>query len=200
MTGTVRDKWDARYQDADPAQATPCRVLADFAHLLPATGRALDLAAGLGGNALLLAGHGLETVAWDISPVAVDKLNAHVRERGLPLVASVRDVERAPPEAGAFDVIVVSYFLERTLAPALIAALRPGGLLFYETFTREKVDDTGPSNPGFRLASNELLRLFSPLRLLAYREEGAVGDTGHGLRNVAYLVGMREASGVRSEE
>lgn len=192
MTETVRDKWDARYQDADPAQATPCRVLAEFSHLLPGGGRALDLASGLGGNALLLAERGLETEAWDISPVAVAKLDAHARALGLPLTASVRDVERAPPEPGAFDVIVVSYFLERGLAPALIDALRPGGLLFYETFTREKVDDSGPSNPEFRLAPNELLHLFSPLRLLAYREEGVVGDTGRGLRNVAYLVGRRE--------
>ncbi|MFU8833506.1 MAG: SAM-dependent methyltransferase, partial [Wenzhouxiangella sp.] len=67
-----------------------------------------------------------------------------------------------------------------------------GGLLFYETFTREKVDDAGPSNPDFLLAPNELLHLFSPLRLLAYREEGVVGDAGRGLRNVAYLVGRRE--------
>jgi tellurite methyltransferase len=192
MTDTLRDKWDARYQDADVAQATPCRVLAEFRHLLPATGRALDLAAGLGGNAQLLAGLGLETEAWDISPVAVDKLNRHARTRGLPLAASVRDVENVPPGKGSFDVIAVSYFLDRTLAPALREALRPGGLLFYETFTREKVDDAGPSNPDFLLAPNELLHLFSPLRLLVYREEGLVGETSRGLRNVAYLVGRRE--------
>jgi tellurite methyltransferase len=191
MTETVRDKWDARYQDADPAQATPCRVLAEFAHLLPGGGRALDLAAGLGGNALLLAERGFETEAWDISPVAVDKLNAHARGRALPLTASVRDVEREPPEPAAFDVIVVSYFLERGLAPALIDALRPGGLLFYETFTREKVDDTGPSNPDFRLAPNELLALFTPLRIVVYREEGLVGDTTRGWRNEAILIGMK---------
>lgn len=191
MTDAVRDKWDARYQDADPAQATPCRVLADFAHLLPGGGRALDLASGLGGNALLLAERGLETEAWDISPVAVGKLNAHARRRGLPLTASVRDVEREPPEAGAFDVIVVSYFLERALAPVLIDALRPGGLLFYETFTREKVDDTGPSNPDFRLAPNEMLALFAPLHIVVYREEGLVGDTTCGWRNEAILIGMK---------
>ncbi len=192
MTDTLRDKWDARYRDASVAQATSCRVLAEFRHLLPAAGRALDVAAGLGGNAQLLAGLGLETEAWDISPVAVDKLNRHAHTRGLPLAASVRDVENAPPEKGIFDVIVVSYFLDRTLAPALREALRPGGLLFYETFTREKVDDAGPSNPDFLLAPNELLHLFSPLRLLVYREEGLVGETSRGLRNVAYLVAVRE--------
>ena len=188
----MREKWDARYRDADVGAVRPCRVLAEFAHLLPARGRALDLASGLGGNAKLLAEAGLDTKAWDISPVAVEKLDEYARTRGLPLEAVVRDVENAPPEARSFDVIVVSRFLERPLVPALIDALRPGGLLFYETFTREKVDETGPSNPDFRLAPNELLILFSPLRLVAYREEGVIGDTARGWRNEAYLVGVRE--------
>jgi tellurite methyltransferase len=187
------DKWDARYRDADVSEARPCRVLAEFAHLLPERGRALDLASGLGGNARLLARAGLETEAWDISPVAVAKLDEFASVQALPLRAAVRDVENVPPEPGSFDVIVVSYFLHRPLAPALIAALRPGGLLFYETFTREKVDATGPSNPDFRLAPNELLQLFARLRVVAFREEGTVGDISRGLRNVAYLVGRREA-------
>ncbi len=36
----------------------------------------------------------------------------------------------------SFDVIVVSHLLDRTLAPALVAALRPGGLLYYQTSVR----------------------------------------------------------------
>ncbi|WP_139349763.1 class I SAM-dependent methyltransferase [Thioalkalivibrio denitrificans] len=187
----MHEKWDTRYRDADVSEARPCRVLAEFAHLLPERGRALDLAAGLGGNAKLLAEAGLDTEAWDISPVAVEKLNEYARTRGLPLEAVVRDVENAPPVEHSFDVIVVSRFLERPLVPALIGALRPGGLVFYETFTREKVDETGPSNPDFRLAPNELLTLFSPLRLVAYREEGVIGDTGRGWRNEAMLIGMK---------
>ena len=186
------EKWNARYLDADAAAARPSRVLEENVHLLPSNGRALDLACGLGGNARLLAERGLETCAWDISAVAVEKLNAHARDSRLPLVAEVRDVEREPPQPDAFDVIVVGHFLERDLAGPLTRSLRRGGLLFYQTFTDERVEDVGPKTSAYRLGPNELLRLFSSLRLLVYREEGLVGDPAQGFRNEAMLVGMRE--------
>lgn len=54
---------------ADYAQLQPSQVLLDNSHLLPASGRALDLACGLGANALYLAKRGMTTSAWDLSPV-----------------------------------------------------------------------------------------------------------------------------------
>ena len=48
-------------------------------------------------------------------------------------------------------------------------ALKPQGLLFYQTFTHERVTDQGPSNPSYRLAPNELLELFAPLHVLVTR-------------------------------
>jgi len=191
MTSDLEQRWNLRYADSDPADASPCAVLEQFAHLLPPDGTALDLACGLGGNASFLAARGLVTKAWDRSPVAIGKLRAHAEAHGLPLRAEVRDVERDPPDPDAFDVIVVSYFLDRALAPSLAAALRPGGLLFYQTWTREAVDDRGPGNPEFRLAPNELLRLFPSLRVIAYREEGLFGNPAEGLRNEAWLVAAR---------
>ena len=96
-----------------------------------------------------------------------------------------------PPQPDAFDVIVVSRFLERDLAPAIHAALRPQGILYYQTFTRSHVDDSGPSSPEYRLADNELLHLFASMRVLCYREEGRVGDLSRGFRNEAMLVAQR---------
>jgi tellurite methyltransferase len=188
----LQAKWDARYRELEIGAARPARALSEHLHLLPTAGRALDVACGLGGNALLLAGLGLDVTAYDVSAVAVNKLNTYAQGQQLKLRAELRDVERAPPPAGAFDVVTVSYFLERSLTAALIDALRSGGLLFYQTFTLERVDDTGPSNPAFRLATNELLRLFAPLRILLYREEGLVGDLSRGLRNEAMLIGRKE--------
>lgn len=191
MSEDLHKKWNERYREADVAAAQPCAVLREFAHLLPAQGAALDVASGLGGNACFLAERGLTTSAWDLSAIAVDKLARHAGARDLPLRAVTRDVTAQPPEPDAFDVIVVAYFLERALAPALEQALRPGGLLFYQTWTREAVDDTGPGNPAFRLAPNELLTLFANLQVIAYREEGTLGDPTQGLRNQAWLVATR---------
>ncbi|MBA1148535.1 methyltransferase domain-containing protein [Ectothiorhodospiraceae bacterium WFHF3C12] len=183
--------WEAHYRGAAEDEPQPAQVLAWNAHLLPAAGRSLDLACGRGGNALLLARHGLETLAWDSAAAAIDALRALAAAEGLAIQAEVRDVVRHPPAPDGFDVIVVSRFLERELAPALIAALRPGGLLFYQTFTRQRVSDRGPRTEGFRLDDNELLTLFSPLRVRYYREEGGLGNTRQGFRDEALLVAER---------
>lgn len=184
----LRAKWDARYSDATGA-TSPIEVLGDYAHLLPATGRALDLACGLGGNALFLAERGLTVDAWDLSPVAIERLSE--RAAGRSVTATVRDVVAAPPDASRYDVICVGNFLERALCPALSAALRPCGLLFYQTWSRERVDDSGPGDGPYRLDVNELLRLFPGLLVRAYREEGSIGDVQQGLRNRAQLVAQR---------
>lgn len=187
--------WDARYRDRSPAEAEPAAVLADNPHLLPAGGMALDVACGLGGNAIFLARSGIETAAWDSSETAIAKLAAFAREQGLPLTTQVRDVVAAPPEAAGYDVIAVSRFLERALVPALIAALRPGGVLFYQTFNRSRVSDRGPGSDRFRLADNELLELFAPLRVRVYREEDRVGDLARGRRDEAQLVAHKPPEG-----
>ena len=98
-----------------------------------------------------------------------------------------------PPLPNSYDLIVVTHFLDRSLAPLLMDALRPNGLLFYQTFTRTCVREGGPTNPGFRLADNELLSLFSPLHLIVYREEGRIGDLEKGFRNEALFVGKKGA-------
>lgn len=190
MTDELTEKWNARYRVAE-GEASACYALREFAHLLPEAGKALDLACGRGGNALLLAEHGLQVQAWDLSSVAIETLQTAATARGLTIQASVRDIEQEPMQANSFDVIVVSYFLERDLAPVLINALKPDGLLFYETFIREKPEGVGPSNPDYLLGENELLSLFADLHVLAYREEGLVGALDKGQRNVAMLVAQK---------
>lgn len=181
----LRLKWNQRYTDAADA-ALPIELLAEFSYLLPDRGDALDLACGRGGNALLLAKRGLDTRAWDISSVAIEQLQS--RAADLPLSAEVRDVVALPPDPGSFDVICVGHFLDRPLCAHLIEALRPGGLLFYQTFSLERVDDSGPGDGPFRLQVNELLSLFAPLTVRFYRDEGRVGDTRRGFRNRAQLI------------
>ncbi len=179
-------RWDRRWS-AFEGELSPARVLLDHLHLLPEAGVALEIACGLGANAELLAGRGLSVQAWDVSPVAIERLSA----RCPAIEASVRDVVAAPPEPGSCDVLVITRFLRRDLAPAFMAALRPGGVLFCQTFAREAATDRGPSNPDYRLAPGELLALFAGLRPLAYRDEGRVGDLGAGFRDEALLVAQR---------
>jgi tellurite methyltransferase len=172
MTAGDRDKWNGIYRDAPAGVPGPARVLGENTHLLPEQGTALDLACGRGGNALLLAGAGLEVHAWDISAVALEQLAGTARRLNRVIHTRVRDVSAEPPAPDSFDVIVVSRFLDRAIAPALAAALRVGGLLFYQTFTVDKDPETGPHNPAYLLGQGELLTLFAGLRPVVYREEG----------------------------
>lgn len=191
MSEALRGKWDARYLASPIERPAAAWVLEANAHLLPDSGTALDLACGRGGNALFLAARGFQVSAWDISPVAVAGLDASARSGSLRITAETRDAESLRGEARRFDVIVVSRFLNRALAPSVIAALRPGGLLFYQTFTVAKTTDAGPGTADYLLAENELLRLFGTLSVRFYREDACCGNRSHGLRDEAYFVGQK---------
>lgn len=184
-------KWNQRYSE-DNGAGEPARVLLDYSHLLPAEGIALDLACGLGANALLLAQQGLETFAWDTSQVALSKLQANATRQRLKVQTQQRDCEQLPPEPGSLDVLVVSNFLYRPILKALVESLRPGGLLYYETHSLERPDhQTGPSNPDYLLRPGELLDVFRQLHIHACREEGLAGDLQKGFRGKAYIVARK---------
>ncbi len=184
------EKWNLRHRDAE-GQGNVAQVLLRNRHLLPSRGKALDLACGRGANALLLAQAGLETHAWDFSAVAIAQLDERARESGLKIHTQVRDVVDAPPEANSFDVILVSFFLERQLIPALLQALRPNGRIFYQTFVREVRLDRGPSTDEWRLKGNELLKLFRSLRLHYYREDGELSTEASDIADLALIVASK---------
>jgi SAM-dependent methyltransferase len=140
--------------------------------LLPREGRALDVACGRGRHALWLAERGLTTLAIDRDVDAVRELNDVARQRRLPLRAETGDLERGddPFRGATFDVIVVVHYLHRPLFPTLVAALAPGGLLIYETFTRAQAARGRPTNPDFLLEPGELFELVRPLDVVASRE------------------------------
>ena len=166
-------------------------MLLENQHLLPSTGHALDLACGQGANALFLAHAKLDTHAWDFSSVALEQLSAQAATRKLDVHTLEIDLETEPFPDLSFDLIVVSNYLYRPLCDSIFHALKPGGLLFYQTFCREKVFDQGPSSARFLLDENELLTLFPRLRPVVYREERLLGETKTGFRNQAMLVAQK---------
>jgi tellurite methyltransferase len=184
-------KWDHIYTRSEQGLYSAAQVLAENDYLLPQTGAALDLACGLGGNAIFLAELGLSVTAWDVSSVAIDKLTAYAVHKGLNVNACQQKITANSFKGYHFDVIVVSRFLDRTLSDAIIGALKPAGLLFYQTFTREKTSPKPPDNPDYLLTENELLEMFSPLRVIFYRENALIGNQERGLRNEAQFVGQK---------
>jgi SAM-dependent methyltransferase len=157
------------------------------AALLPASGTALDLACGRGRNALWLAARGFAVRAIDRDPVAIASVREAATASDLAIEAEVKDVEIDVPDLGRsrYDLIVVTNYLHRPLFPHLIAALRPHGVLVYETFTRAQAQRGRPTNPAFLLGPGELRALTAELMTLASRE-GTVGD-----REIASIVARK---------
>lgn len=191
MSNPTQEKWDTIYSRGSEMDVPAMRVIAENLHLLPSSGRGLELACGLAANSFALAAAGMQMDAWDISPVAVERVRQRAADRGLSVEAAARDVVEQPPNDEHYDLVVVSHFLDRSIMPAIKACLKPGGLVFYQTFTRTKVGQSGPSNSEFRLADGELLQLFSDFQTLVYREEGLVGNLMQGFRNEALLIAQK---------
>ena len=152
----------------------PSEFFRDREGLLVEAGRlgpVLDLACGHGRHSLAAARLGLPVLALDRDEKALRSI-----QRTAPrLLQCVRtdleagsDLPVAPASCGA---VLVFRFLFRPLARTIVEALRPGGLLLYETFTSHQKDSgQGPRNPAFLLEPNELPRLFEALQLIAYEE------------------------------
>ncbi|MCP9455641.1 MAG: dihydroneopterin aldolase [Nitrospira sp.] len=163
------------------ADHAPARFLIEQWPRLP-RGTVLDVAAGDGRHALYLASRGYRVDAIDRDAAALERLEASARSRGYDTITTrVIDLESpAPhkPDLGKeqYDVILVFFYLYRPLFPLLHAALKPGGMLVYETFTIDHhLHYQHPKRREFCLAPNELLGLASGLRIVHY-DEGSHPD------------------------
>ncbi len=154
----------------------PSPFLIDQFHSLP-YGKALDLATGRGRHAHFLASHGFSVHGIDRNREALAFIDAQAQEGlGLPITTECLDLEvseQAPPDLGteAYDVILVFFYLYRPIFSQIIKALKPGGVLLYETFLLENhLARQHPRRKEFCLESNELLSLLPNFQILHYDE------------------------------
>jgi rhodanese-related sulfurtransferase len=150
----------------------PSPWLLEHADLLPRGGKVLDVACGRGRHALLLASAGFDVHAIDRDPDAIAFVRDTATRLGLKLNAEVADLETDPPPAlgsSAYDAVVVFNYLHRPLVPALRDATKPGGRIFYETFTIRQAERGHPRNPAFLLKDGELPKLLAPFTIVRSR-------------------------------
>jgi len=185
-----RELWNAKYQAGSHASLKPDPFLLqadkDYVRpLLPARGTVLDVAGGAGRHALFYAKQGWKTTLLDVSETGIALAQKTARRGKLPVETIVADMNsydlRELPKR--FDLVMVFFYLQRSLFPALVQMLKPGGLLIYKTYLRGTLK--GPTHPLHLLEPNELLRAFRALRVLHYRE--TVGE-----RRIAEFVGRKE--------
>jgi dihydroneopterin aldolase len=183
-------------QQAEPA---PAQFLSRQLPRLP-KGMALDVAAGSGRNALFLASHGYHVEAIDRDADAMARLSSAAQTAKLTTITTrPLDLEQPAPympeiAKERYDVIIVFFYLFRSLFPYLLDALKPGGMLVYETFTIDNYfHHKHPRRWEFCLAPNELLRLTSSLQLLHYDEGAHEGGHGSDAVYTAQLVAQKPA-------
>ena len=186
MPSRIED-WNQRYRSGEQVFENPAPLVVEFVAGLP-PGRALDLAAGAGRNALYLAEHGWSVTAVDGSPVGIDLLLGRARERNFSIDAKVADLEAGefelPPQS--FNLVLSCYFLQRSLVPVMKSALTPGGLLIMIVHI---ADADRPKGTPTRTYPGELRTFFEDWRILHYRE-GEPGESVH-RHAVAELVAQK---------
>ncbi len=129
-----RHQWDERYASTELVWSAEANrfVVEELAGLPP--GRALDLGAGEGRNAIWLAEHGWQVTAVDFSTVGLDKGAKLAESRGVSVDWVEADLLAYRPAAEAYDLVLLAYVhllpddFEALLSQAA-AALAHGGTL-----------------------------------------------------------------------
>jgi SAM-dependent methyltransferase len=168
------ERWDARHAQADDVGPQPPDLLRGRVDLLPAGGRALDVACGRGAVARWLAGRGFAVDAVDVSAVGLAALPG----TGIRAVEHDLDDGLPPSCTGPYDVVVCQRFRDPRLYPQLAAALAPGGLLVISVLS-EVGEGAGP----FRAPPGELRVAFAGLDVLVDVERD--GEAGLVARSAA---------------
>ena len=155
--------WDERYAGADLVWSAAPNVWVEELLDGAQPGRALDVAAGEGRNAIWLVERGWTVTATDSSPVAVSRMRQiaddRLGERRAALTTEVSDATRPPPAPvgevdAAYDLVLFCYLhLPREEWDAAIAAgvraAAPAGLVFVVAHAlRNLVEGVGgPQDP-----------------------------------------------------
>ena len=135
-------------------------------------GKALDVGMGQGRNSLFLARMGWEVTGFDSADEGVMQAKLAAARTGVRLTAEVNTFEAFEFGVDKWDLIVLTYEPTKAIAPKIAGALRPGGIVVVE----DRHVDTRRVWPTGTFKDNELLSLFSGLRILRYEDVWAQPD------------------------
>ncbi|WP_134701509.1 methyltransferase domain-containing protein [Ammoniphilus sp. YIM 78166] len=172
MATADRIKWNEKYRQKLQERLCPPppnETLLGIVSSYLTGGSCLDLACGLGGNSFYLAKHGYQVTAVDVSDVALDFIQEKATDHGLSILTQQQDLDQIQLQEEAYDLVIVTYFLDRKLFPSLKQAVKKEGLLFMETFYQE--DHAPPEmNPAFKLKTDELRTEFDDWSILYWNQ------------------------------
>jgi len=162
-----KQKWDLKYQQnsklLEPREAN--LFVKKYCALAPIK-EALDLACGVGRNALFLESRGFSVDAIDISTKALDVLKS--RAKGSIKVIE-DDLDNFNP-IKKYGLIIMCNYLDRSLLNRTKSALVKNGIYIVETYIEDKNNEKKDTNPDFLLKKDELLKIFKDgFEILEYK-------------------------------
>jgi tellurite methyltransferase len=186
VENSIKSHWNAKYAEKKiDLRVIPAAALVGAKEeLLSRQGRVLDLACGEGGNAVYLARLGFQVEGVDISLVGLQHAKQLAAVKGIRLDVWVADLADYPLAVNRYDIIVNINFLMRSLIKPIDRALKQGGLLIFQTYTRDdpKFDRERLIHPEYYLYPGELPDFFPDYRVW-YNYEGPWGN-----RQIAVLI------------
>lgn len=168
-----KERWDKKYKN-NPIPTKIVEVVEKYATL--ATGNdALDIACGMGRNSKFLVSKGFSVDALDISPIVIENL------KNIDNISAMEvDFDTYILKENSYDLIVCTYYLNRSLFPQIERALKKGGIFIFETFMHHSDNTKAPSNRSFLLEEGELQSTFSDIYEIVYlkefMDEGVCGE------------------------
>jgi len=180
-------RWNQRFSVPDYIFGTaPNAFVAANAYRLRPGQRALCVADGEGRNSVWLAEQGLDVVAFDLSPVGVDKARKLAEERRVHVTYGVANVYEWPWPEAKFDMVAAIFVqfagpeMRAFMFERMIHALKPGGHLLLEGYTPKQLEyKTGGPSQLENLYTPELLRVaFAELEILELRDYETVLEEG----------------------
>lgn len=147
----------------------PATLIMHAKRYLTSTSKILDLACGNGRNGCYLANLGHLITYLDKNELALNDIKRKVGHGDYIQT----DLETTPPyrlKQSEYDAVIVIRYLHRELMPTIIEAIKPGGLIIYETFTHRQAAIGRPKNPNFLLNDGELTTTFKKFEPLYYFE------------------------------
>ncbi len=134
-------------------------------------GSALDVAMGRGRHVTTLGAAGYTVYGVDVDLERVRDARARAAHAACSLRAWCADLTVVPLPRERFDLVLVARYLQRDLFSSLGAAVKPGGVVLYETFTvRQLRHGRGPTSGDHLLQPGELARGFESFDVLFYEE------------------------------
>jgi SAM-dependent methyltransferase len=164
----------------------PARFLSDHIQLLP-VGHALDIAMAEGRNSVYLAKKGFSVDGVDYSEVAIRKAKLLARENKATINTINADLNTYTIKPESYEVIVDIQYLQRSLIPQIKRGLRHGGVVVFENYTVDQLNNAlGQSlRRDYLLNRGELKELFKDFEILVYSE------TNDGKDAVASLIARK---------